>query len=164
MGGWHRKFYLACFCVMTFFAAEGFAAPTGTVTINGRVPAVCDVVVTPEAGAQNIADISAGDNERIVATVNENCNNTAGYTVTLLGTNSADHTGLFVDSVSNDTHPFTVTYNNIAAPAGGVVTDANAAGINLDKTVRISYAANPALTPSAGFTYAETLIFTIAAK
>jgi hypothetical protein len=159
-----QKIYIAALLLVIACTAPVFAAPTGTVTINGRVPAVCDVVVTPEAGSQNIPDISLGDTDRIVATVNENCNNTNGYTMTLVGTNSADHTGLFVDSVSNDTHPFTITYDNVAAPAGGVVTDVNAAGINLNKTVRISYPADATLTPSAGFTYAETLIFTIAAK
>jgi len=140
------------------------AALTGTVTINGKVPAVCDIVVTPEAGASNITNIAAGDTNRVVATVNENCNDPLGYTVTVVGTNSSDHTGLFRDSVSNDTHPFTITYNSIAVPSGGIVTNVNAAGINLNRTVSISYNANPALTPSAGFTYAETLTFTIAAK
>jgi hypothetical protein len=164
MNKWLRKIYVTGFLLAVLGSGPLAAAPTGTVTINGRVPAVCDVVVTPEAGSQNIPDISLGDTDRIVATVNENCNNVGGYTMTLVGTNSGDHTGLFIDSVSSDTHPFTVTYDSIAAPAGGVVTNVNAPGINLDKTVRISYPADANLTPSAGFTYAETLIFTIAAK
>ncbi len=140
------------------------AATTGTVTITGMVPAVCAVVVAPDAGATGIADISAGDTNRLIATVTETCNDPNGYTMTVVGTHSANHTGLFVDSVSGASQPFSITYNNVAVPAGGVVTNASSAGINLARPVKITYAANPALTPSAGFTYNETLTFTIAAK
>lgn len=140
------------------------AATTGTVTVNGQVPAVCAVVVAPEAGASNITDISAGDTDRLIATVTENCNDPDGYTMTVVGTNSSDHTGLFVDSVSSDTHPFSITYNNVAVAAGGVVTDANAPGYNVSRGVRITYGTDNTLTPSAGFTYSETLTFTISAK
>lgn len=140
------------------------AAQVGTVTVNGAVPIACDVIVTPEAGASNIADISAGDTDRAIATVNENCNDPDGYTVTVVGTNSGNHTGRFVDSISADGHDFTIKYDGNAVPMGGVVTDSNAPGIGLGKTVEISYAANPNLTATTGFTYAETLTFTIAAK
>jgi hypothetical protein len=145
-------------------AVTARAATTGTVTINGQVPATCAVVVTATAGASNIADISAGDTDRQVATVNENCNDPLGYTMTVAGTHSANHTGLFVDSVSGDSQAFTIKYNGVSVPVGGMVTDSNAPGINLNKDVSITYAANAALTPSAGFTYNETLTFTIAAK
>lgn len=150
--------------VMAGWNVAANAAPTGTVTINGQVPAVCDVIVTPQAGAANIADISAGDTNRVVATVNENCNDPDGYTMTVVGTNSSDNTGLFVDAVSGDTHPFTIAYDSVSVPPTGIVTDVNAAGINLDKSVQITYASDGTLTPSAGYTYAETLTFTISAK
>lgn len=155
------SFFIVCSFILS---APSYAASTGTVTINGQVPLACNVVVDDESGASNISDISAGDNDRLIATVNESCNDPDGYTVTVVGTHSGNHTGLFRDSVSNDTHPFTVKYNGVAAPSGGIVTDANAAGINLSKPVLISYASDPTLTPSSGFTYAETLTFTIAAK
>lgn len=147
-----------------FYAVSGQSATTGTVTINGMVPAVCAVVVAPEAGALNIADISIGDSNRLVATVTETCNDPDGYTMTVVGTNSTNHTGLFKDTVSNDTHPFTITYNNVAVASGGVVTDANAPGIGLARPVKITYSTDATLTPSAAFTYQEVLTFTIAAK
>lgn len=140
------------------------AAQVGTVTVNGAVPLACDIVVTAEAGASNIADISVGDTDRLIATVTESCNDPDGYTVSLVGTNSGDHTGLFVDSVSGDNHPFTVAYDGVPVPAGGLVTDSNAPQNNLSRDVRITYGAAPLLTPTVGFTYAETLTFTIAAK
>lgn len=140
------------------------AALTGTVTITGQVPIACNIVVTPAPGASNIADISAGATNKSVATVVENCNSPNGYSVSVAGTHSGDHTGLFVDSVSNDSQPFTISYDGNSVPSGGVVTDVTAPGINLSRPVTISYAANAALTSSVGFTYNETLTFTIASK
>lgn len=140
------------------------AAQVGTVTVNGAVPLACDIAVTAEAGASNIADISAGDSDRLIATVTESCNDPDGYTVSVAGTNSGDHTGLFIDSVSSDSHPFSIAYNGVPVGAGGLVTDSNAPQNNLSRDVRITYGAEPLLTPTAGFTYAETLTFTIAAK
>ena len=158
------KYALTMAFVAAFYPVSTWSATTGTVTVNGQVPAVCAVVVAPESGASNITDISAGDTDRLIATVTENCNDPDGYTMTVVGTNSTNHTGLFKDSVSNDTQPFTIKYNNVNAPIGGVVTNTSAPAHNVSRSVKISYVANPALTPSAGFTYAETLTFTIAAK
>lgn len=146
------------------FACKCNAATTGTVTITGMVPAICAVVVTPDAGATNIADISAGDTNRLIATVTETCNDPDGYTMTVVGSHSTNHTGLFVDSVSGASQPFTITYNNVAVPTGGVVTSTSAPGIGVAKPVKITYGANSSLTPSVGYTYSETLTFTIAAK
>lgn len=140
------------------------AAQTGNVTVNGAVPVACDITVSAEAGASNIADISAGDTDRHIATVTESCNDPDGYRVTVAGANSTAHTGLFVDSVSSDTHPFTITYDSVPVPATGIVTDSNVPNVNLDKAVRITYGEDDSLTATAGFTYAETLTFTIAAK
>lgn len=156
--------YAAAVAGFVFVATTAEAALTGTVTLSGKVPQICNIVVTPEVGASNIADISAGDTDRVVATVNETCNDIDGYTVTVNGTHSGNHTGLFRDTISGDEHPFTIKYNNSNVSSGGVVTDVNAAGINLSKQVKISYAADVTLAPSAGFTYGETLTFTIAAK
>jgi hypothetical protein len=160
-----QLFYSAMICCAAIaVAGKANAATVGTVTLSGKVLQACNIVVTAAAGATNIADISAGDIDRVIATVNESCNDTNGYTVTVQGSHSGNHTGLFLDSVSGDSHPFTINYNGNAVASGGVVTDVAAAGINLNKAVKISYGADPSLTPSAGFTYGETLTFTIAAK
>ncbi len=139
------------------------AASSGSVTITGKVPVSCNISVAAAAGASNIADLSQGDTNRLVATVTENCNDPSGYSVTLTGTNSGNQGGLFKDSVSNATQSFTVTYNG-ATPSSQTVTDVTAPGNNVAKDVRITYAANPSLTGSVGFTYAETLTFSITAK
>lgn len=140
------------------------AAPMGQVTITGNVPIACDIEVQQDLGATNIPDISAGDTNRQVATITETCNSPDGYTVTVVGTNSGDHAGLFVDIVSGDSHPFTIRYNGNSVPPGGLVTDNTAPAFNVQKIVDITYAADDTLTGTVAATYEETLIFTMLAK
>ncbi len=143
---------------------RALAASTGQITITGNVPVLCSLDVNQEAGAVNIPDISAGDTNRRIATVTETCNSPDGYTVTMRGVNSSDHTGIFVDSVSSDSHPFTVTYDGVTVGAGGIVTNSASTAFNLVKSVDITYPANTTLTGTISDTYEETLVFTIAAK
>lgn len=140
------------------------AATTGQVTITGNVPIVCSLEVQQEAGAVSIPDISAGHANRRIATVTETCNSPDGYTVTMRGVNSGDHTGMFVDLASSDSHPFTVVYDGVTVGPGGVVTNSASTAFNLVKTVDIAYPANTMLTGSISDTYEETLVYTIAAK
>ena len=140
------------------------AATTGQVTISGNVPIACDLLVQQEAGADNIPDISAGHINRHVATVTETCNSPDGYTVTVTGSNSGDHTGMFVDTISTDSHPFTIRYNGVSVPPGGVVTDSTVTTSGVQKKVDIMYPADETLTGTVANTYEETLMFTISAK
>lgn len=154
-----------CFLIVQCFACPpAAAATTGQITLTGNVPILCSLDVQQEPGAVSIPDISAGHTNRRVATVTETCNSPDGYTVTVQGVNSADHTGMFVDSVSSDSHPFTVAYDGVTAAPGGVVTDSASTAFNLVKTVDITYPANATLTGTLSDTYEETLVFTIAAK
>ncbi len=146
------------------FVSPAFAAPTGQVTITGNVPVACDLLVQQEAGASSIPDISAGHVDRHIATVTETCNSPDGYTVTMTGANSGDHTGMFVDNISTDSHPFTVKYNGVSVPPGGVVTDSTLTVFGVQKNVDITYPADETLTGTVADTYEETLTFTIAAK
>jgi len=140
------------------------AATTGQVTITGNVPILCSLDVQQEAGAVSIPDISAGYTNRRIATVTESCNSPDGYTVTMRGVNSSDHTGIFVDSVSSDSHPFTVAYDGVTVGAGGIVTNSAFTAFNIVKPVDITYPANTTLTGTLSDSYEETLVFTIAAK
>ncbi len=148
--------------VLSLVPMTAAAATSGALTINGKVPISCAIVVTPSAGASNIADISAGNTNLLVATVTENCNDPSGYSVSLAGANSGSYTGLFKDSVSAATVAFNVTYAGAAVSAATVTNVA--APANTTKNVQITYAATPNLTGSVGYTYAETLTFTITAK
>ena len=140
------------------------AAPTGQVMITGNVPIACDLLVQQDAGATDIPDISAGHTNRQVATVTETCNSPDGYTVTVTGANAGDHTGMFVDTASSDSHPFTISYNGVPVPPGGIVTDSAAPVFGLQKIVSITYPADETLTGTVADTYLETLIFTMLAK
>ncbi len=155
---------LICLAFHMISAKPVQAALSGSVTLTGAVPALCAIVVLPSAGATGITDISAGDTNRTIATVTETCNDPDGYTITMVGANSGNHTGKFVDSVSGAQHAFTITYNGSAVPIGGVVTNTSGPGIGLARTVRITYGVDTSLPSTAGFTYGETLTFTIAAK
>src|SRR5271168_1214207 len=117
------------------FASPAFAASTGQVTITGNVPITCNLLVQQEAGASSIPDISAGHTNRHIATVTETCNSPDGYTVTMTGANSGDHTGMFVDNISTDSHPFTIKYNGLSVPPGGLVTDSTITVFGVAKNV-----------------------------
>ncbi|MBI1309304.1 MAG: hypothetical protein GC129_05600 [Proteobacteria bacterium] len=138
------------------------AASTGQVTIVASVPSTCNITVTPQAGA-TIANLTLGATNLQVATVNESCNAPAGYTVTMVGTNSTDYTGKFVDSGSSSTRTFTVRYGGNTLNST-LVTDVNSPNTSVDKNVDITYPADTTLTASSGATYAETLNFTITSK
>lgn len=146
------------------FCLPALAATTGQVTITGNVPILCTLDVQQEAGADNISDISAGHANRHVATVTETCNSPDGYTVTLTGSNAGDHNGMFVDIVSTDSHPFTIRYNGVSVPPGGLVTDSTAPTTGVQKNVDITYPADETLTGTVASTYEETLTFAISAK
>lgn len=154
-------FLLAGSCLSVPLAV---AAPTGQVTITGNVPIVCDLLVQQEAGAASIPDISAGHTNRHVATVIETCNSPDGYTVTVTGANSGDHSGMFVDTVSTDSHPFTIHYNGISVSPGGIVTDSIAPAFDVQKRVDITYPADETLIGTVTDSYEETLTFTMTAK
>ena len=137
-------------------------ASSGSLTIAGKVPLSCNIAVTPTSDASHIADLSQGNAGLLVATVSENCNDPNGYSVSIAGANSASFTGLFKDTASHAALPFSVTYDG-ATVSSATVTNALAPA-NTAKDVRIAYAATANLSGSAGYTYAETLIFAITAK
>ena len=151
-------------CAGLTFAPVAVGATTGQVRLTGSVPLLCELSVQQEPGAIDIPDISAGHTGRHIATVTENCNSPSGYTVTVSAANTSDHTGQFVDTVSNDAHPFTLSYNGIAVNPGGVVTDNPSVAVNVQKNVTITYPEDPTLTGAVASTYEETLTFTISAK
>ncbi|PZP40410.1 MAG: hypothetical protein DI585_01085 [Pseudomonas fluorescens] len=133
------------------------AANTGSVVITATVPSQCNITVTPASGA-NIADLTTGNTNLKVATVNESCNAPDGYYVNITGTNSGTYTGQFRSS-GGSTQPFSVSYNGSNVNATRI-TDATAPA-NVNKDVNITYAANAGLTAA---TYTETLNFVITAK
>jgi hypothetical protein len=155
---------IAIFLQIWILGDEVMAVSTGNVRVTGNVPIICDIQVQEEANASNIADISTGHTERHIATVTENCNSPSGYTVTVSAANTGAHTGKFVDTLSQDAHPFTITYNGVTVSPGGVITDSSSLVFGSQKNVTITYPKDATLTGTVDATYEETLTFTISAK
>ena len=148
-------------------AAAVFAAKEGTLTVNGKVPEACEIVVQESGNGKNILDLSKGARDLNVGTVSEKCNDPSGYTVTIQfknGENGEGASGLFKDSVSRATIPFTVAYHGKKVN-DSTITDSNVPAIDfIDKDVLISYDADTTLPSSEEFTYVETMRFAISAK
>lgn len=140
------------------------AAPIGQVMVTGSVPIDCNLVVQQAAGATGISDISAGHTNLNIATVTESCNSPDGYLVSVTASNSGDHNGLFVDTVSTDSHPFTIRYDGVPVSVGGIVTDSSSEAFDVQKSVDISYPADNTLSGTVTDSYEETLTFTMTAK
>lgn len=147
-----------------------FGALTGAVTIYGKVPELCELTAVRDTNGHQIDDISQQTSNHLIAKVTESCNRNAGYTVVMEGDNSGSHQGLFREPTYysagnlNAQQAFKVFYNGTEVVAGGVVTNVNAPVFNAEKEVRISFEDNSALPSTAGYTYEETLTFTMSPK
>ena len=164
------KFLVGVIAVLLFTGSylvaplSAVAAPTGQVIVTGNVPIDCNLVVQQASAATSIPDISAGNTNLNIATVTETCNSPNGYTVAVNGSNSGDHNGIFVDFVSDDSHPFTFRYNSVSVSVGGIVTDIAAPAFNVQRSVDISYPADNTLSGTVSASYEETLTFIMSAK
>lgn len=154
---------LAVFSV-TSISTPAFASKEGRLTINGKVPQLCEIAVKATDKARDILDISKGDTSRLVGYVYERCNDPNGYTVDVVGINSQDHTGLFIDKESGGVHPFVIGYGGTLVKKS-IITDSDSPQVEfLEKPVTISYGENLTLPSSDAFTYVEVMKFTISAK
>lgn len=148
-------------------SAAVFAAKTGVLTVTGKVPESCELVVLESGNGKRILDLSKGAKDLNIGTVSEKCNDPNGYTVTIQfknGKNGKDAAGLFRDSVSRATVPFTIAYNGKKV-TDATVTDSNVRAVDfIKKDVRITYQPDATLPSSEEFTYFESMRFTIAAK
>ena len=82
----------------------------------------------------------------------------------MTASNTGAHTGQFSDTVSQDTHPFTISYDGVSVSPGGVVTDTPSLAFGVQKQVHITYPADSTLTGTVAPSYEETLTFIISAK
>ncbi len=143
-------------------AAAGFAGPSATLNLQGRVAAKLDISVTAETVASGL-NLEASQTNLLVATVTEKCNRPGGYTVSVQSANLGSLKGM---EGNTDTVAYTMTYGGaaISLTAGGatVTPDGTKTGPSgISKEVRISYTGNDFLTED---TYTDTLTFTIAAE
>jgi hypothetical protein len=147
------------------------AATTGTLVLQGTVPGILEITITPEPGSSAL-DLSIDAANLKVATVNERSNKKAGYTVSVESAN-AKAAGIdtpYFDNTDPDVSSsldYQISYGgNAVALSGGsaIISDTavKTSGTGTSSDVAISYNGAAAF-PYEG-NYSDTLTFTIAAK
>jgi len=161
---------LAAVALVCIAAAPVVAQETGSLTLQGTVPAILEITVTG-TGNYNALDLTTDANNLVVATVNERTNSKTGYTVTVKSLNAeaaASSQAFFAgnDVANTDTLNYSVAYGGAAVSLDGsgvaTITDSST------KTLGTGEDNDVAITYTGGFlnadTYTDTLVFTIATK
>ncbi|HMP81895.1 MAG TPA: hypothetical protein PKA41_04225 [Verrucomicrobiota bacterium] len=157
---------------MALSGSQIMAADEGQITLEGTVETINEIVVTPEAGYNDL-NLNAGESWKLVATVNERNNDPDGYTVTLQSLNADDDqarlkgdqtTSIYVNysmkyGTAGSSEDADVTLEAGEAVVTSTTTPTGSSGVNKKLTVNI--AANS--WPDAGV-YNDTLTLTIASK
>lgn len=143
-------------------ALNATASTTGTLFLQGVIPAKLALTVTPEPVASAL-DFSLPQTDLLVASVNERSNSKTGYKVNIVSTNESN----LKSPDSTDLLPYTVKYDGNAialnSPTGETITNSVTHSVNVNKDVSISYnVAAPELLTEGN--YSDTLIFTISAN
>lgn len=162
-----RVLIIASILILVSFSA--FSATNGSLTLTGTVNGILDIQVSAATIASNL-DLTASQNDLVVATVVEKSNKADGYTVELESANATaaassvaalEGTGTNTDSLDYSLSYDGNTVNLVNGSA--VVTDSNTAtgAAGVSKTLAITYAGDAGLTEGS---YTDTLTLTIAAK
>lgn len=138
------------------FSAIGFlaashrtdAGTTGSVALQGVVNTNCDLAVSTNSNGTTL-NLTTSQAGLVVATVNENCNDRAGYTVAL-ATLNGNSAGLLKGTGISDSLSYTVQYGGApVAFSTGAATVTNAgtrtAPTGVNNNIAISYSGNPNL-------------------
>lgn len=141
------------------------ASQTGSVALSGSVAISCSIGVSNIGNASTL-NLTANQTNLTVATINENCNDRAGYSVVLATVNGTT-TGLLKGTGTGfDTVSYTVTYGGAAvtfaagsATVTNVSTRTGASGVN--DNINITYTGNTNLFND---TYTDTLNLTLTTK
>ncbi|MCA1950274.1 MAG: hypothetical protein LDL24_06865 [Treponema sp.] len=162
---------LSAIVILTVGLAMGAAAQTtASITLQGTIPAILKIIVTPEAGINSL-DLTQNLSMKI-ATAVEISNKRAGYTVTVssanaqtAGTDAPFFKGAASDNT--DTLPYSISYGGTtAAFSSGVATVSTSAvktsATGTVKDVVLNFNGS-SLFPNED-TYSDTLTFTITAN
>ena len=137
-----------------------FAATSGTLVLQGIVPQVISVTVTPASAASSL-DLTSSQTNLVVASVNESSNAKLGYKVSLSSSNS----GALKRVGGTETMSYTLKYNGTAANLAttATVTTTSSGLTNVNKSIDISYTGVPSTQMVEG-TYTDTLTLNITAN
>lgn len=133
------------------------AATVGTLNLQGVVPAVLSITITPEPLATNLPLDTTQSNVKVAEAV-EVSNSATGYTVDIVSANN----GQLVNG--SDTINYSLTYggSTIDLANGDAVTGASGA-VNANKDINISYTGVDYALLTQG-TYSDQVTFTISAN
>ena len=140
--------------------ASAGASTTGTLLLNGTVPALLSIGVSAEAIASNLP-LDTTQNQTKVATVNEISNSNTGYQVSISSVNEGS---LVHESVASSFINYTLRYDGSTVDlTGDAFTYASAASVNVNRDVDISYTGVDHAQLIQG-AYSDTVTFTISAN
>lgn len=139
------------------------AADTGTLFLQGTVVAACNLVVTPNGSNNTTLNITDGDANKLVANVQETCNNATGYKINMKTTNGGELRHSATPSLKTT---YTLTYSGqTVTPTTNYQQVKNVTVLNspanVTSTVHVNVAAYAAAM--AG-TYSDTVTFQIVAN
>lgn len=139
------------------------AADTGTLFLQGTVVAACNLVVTPNGSNNTTLNITGGDANKLVANVQETCNNATGYKINMKTTNGGELRHSATPSLKTT---YTLSYGGqTVTPTTNYQQVKNVTVLNtpanVTSTVHVNVAAYA--TAMAG-TYSDTVTFQIVAN
>ena len=134
--------------------ASASANSRAEIRLQGTVPAICTISVSNETAELNIVQGAAAVQ---VATVTEQCNAAAGYTVSVTSGNG----GRMVQEAGASV-AYSLSYDDAtAAAAGSLVTERAATGAVRQRSLSATLPATPQATAGR---YADTVTISISAK
>lgn len=162
---------LLAFSVLTFLIVLGIvlggmagapAATTGQLQLQGVVPVVLSLSVTPQPAATTL-DLTSTQTDLLVASINEVSNSNTGYKISISSLNDGD----LERSGGTETLTYSLKYDSVVVNLVGssvtpVVAKTNNVGSvhNLNSDVSISYTGQSSNSMVSG-TYIDTLTFEI---
>jgi hypothetical protein len=141
--------------VATLISAPALADTSGTVKLSGTVSLTCTVAVT-DAGAQ--LNILSGSSNVAVGSVVENCNDGAGYTITVASSNNGT---LKSSATGAQAVAYTTSYDGTNGSGASFAVSRSGAQFNKTSAVSVTVPAN---AQAIAGSYADTLTITIAGK
>jgi len=147
-------------------AHNAFGDDRASLYLAGEIEIITNLFINPEVGATDTLDIAGGETARLIATVDEESNNAAGYDITMESLN----TGNLQHSNGTSNVAYTIQYDGGAATAPGapgaavtVKSSGTLTGLTTaTSNVSITFTAPAAAAAIAG-TYTDTLIFNMVA-
>lgn len=151
-------------CLLALFGitTSALAATSGIITLQGVVPKVVAVTVTG-VPPFNALDLTTTQTNLPVANINEQSNDTNGYTVTAASANDGQLKNGAVGSIAYTARYNAVSFALTVTPVTITTVAGSVAVVNVTKSLTISYTGTPSASNMSG-TYSDTLTFTIAAN